>query len=193
MKWFDVIPKSSRKIMFCEEDNLEELGLDEDTFKTGMPIDIDDKKIIYRVKNKKQDGIPEDCLGCMGLLPLFSSRLIAALEKEGIGGFQYIPMEVYNYSDELIPGYCMANITITRDALDIEKSNIMRFPDDWSDESLRGKLWVVLKYVLKQEALVGIDVCRLPDDRNFIVSERFRKVFSENRFTGYAFMELVTV
>jgi hypothetical protein len=193
MKWFYVIPKDAKKIMFCEEDNLKELGLDEYTFMTGAPIDITGKKIIYRVNKKEQDGIAEDCLACMGLLPLFSGRLIEALEKEGIGGFQYIPVEVYNYSGELIPGYCMANITITRDALDIERSKILRFPETWSDESQRGKLWGVIKYVLKKEELVGIDVCRLSSDHKFVASERFKKVFTKNKFTGYEFVEVETI
>jgi hypothetical protein len=179
--------------MFCEEDNLKELGLDEDTFMTGAPIDIAGKKIIYRVNKKEQDGVADDCLACMGLLPLFSGRLIEALEREGINGFQYIPVEVYNCSNELIPGYCMANITITRNALDIEKSTIDWFPDDWIVESQRGKLWAVLKYVLKKEELVGIYVCRLSSNYKFIASERFKKVFTRNKFTGYEFKEVEIV
>lgn len=73
-----------------------------------------------------------------------------------------------------------------------KRSNYTRFPQDFPNEEARGKI-ICRTVVLRKEGL--------PDDRPFrlrevpsrlFVPDWFVRIFKENHFTGYSFLQIRT-
>lgn len=186
-------------LCFCEHavknplicfSNLEELKIDDKRFNMCKKFTDDENKsrIQFFARDEEADGTPDDGLQDTDMIPVFSPRLIKALNDEGISGIQYIPVDVLNYKKERFEGFCIANIiTSVSDALDFEKSMFSYDEDD-------GKIFFVWKYALKFEKIKELDIFRLKYDDRFyfpyskiLVSERFKSIFTKNKFTGYSF------
>jgi hypothetical protein len=146
---------------------------------------------IIQSSSAANDGDPDDALQTYLGLPVFSARLRRKLELAGINTIQYLPIRVLDSRHQQILGYSIANILSCCDALNQEESKISRYRDDWIVPERRGEISGIMKAVLHSEALEGLDIIRLQNfDPSIYVSGHFKKVFEENGFTGYSFVEV---
>lgn len=186
--------------MLCDS-NLEKLGIKETLFERCQKVETPSSEIIYSPDEEMYDGIPEDFLRNCDFLPILSPRLIAALNSNGIDNIQYIPVSVMDYNGKRYDGYKIANIlTALSDTIDKEKSTL-EYRSPKSHIGTPGKIEYVWHYAIKGEKAAGHDIFRLRFDDDFekefnnaiFVSERFRKIVTENRFTGVTFSKIITV
>lgn len=193
MKWFQPIEcdNTIKNPLVCDYDNLEENGFDEWSFKAGKEITNWNDKIVFQVKKKDNDGEPDDVLQTSSVLPIYSANLITQLQLNGIKGIQYLPVKIVKYDYDILNNFQIANIINIISALSLEKSDYQRFRDDFPNPNVRGKISSVKKFVLYQGKLVGLDIIRLEEyKQRFFVSERFKDIFEQNKFTGYSFKEV---
>ena len=199
MKWYRPIPCDCTvdNPLICDTSNLSQYSLGtfgphriENHFLQGTQIVNWPDGVYFTTEDKECNGIPDDVLQNAFMIPIFSSRLVELLKSSGIQGFQFLPIEVFNYDNESMGSFYIANCTNMVDAFDYEHSRYTRFPDDWINPEARGTI-ICSKYVLRSEALEGLDVFRLEGQRRaYFVSERFVKVFRKHKLTGYSFLRV---
>jgi hypothetical protein len=193
MKWYKAIAcdNTKKKPMVCGFDNLNENGFEEDDFLIGKPIVNWKDNIIFQAKTEKHNGDPDDVLQNKQMLPIFSDKLICELKKMEIESIQYLPITVLRPDYSIINGYSIVNILDFIEAFDYEKSTYSRFDQNFPNPNVRGEIAGIVKFVLKHDKLCGKDIIRLREyNRAFFVSERIRKIFTVNKFTGYSFKEV---
>jgi hypothetical protein len=137
------------------------------------------------------DGDPDDSLqNHFGLL-IFSAQLRIALEEAGIGGIQYLPIQVLRPTGSRIEGYCIINILNCVKAFDLGKTIHSRYPMDYFLPERRGELSSVRQVTLRSNQLKGHDIIRPEEYKvKVYVSGRFKEVFENNRFSGLSFHDV---
>jgi len=196
MKWFKPIPcdNTVKDPLVCDFDSFEEHGFNEEDFRSGQKIGHWNKNIFMQAKKKKNDGDPDDALQNYRMIPIYSERLIQELNKKDITGIQYLPIKIMRPNNICLSGFCIANFLNYVDAFDYERSVYDRFSNDFPNPNVRGEIAGILRYVLKEAKLKDMDVIRLKEyNQSFFVSERFKKIFEHNKFTGYSFKEVELV
>lgn len=193
MRWYQPIEcdKTVKNPLVCDYSNLEELGYTESDFKIGKFIDNWNENVFVQAREPEDDGDPDDALQTILMLPIFSPRLMEELNKASIEGIQYLPIKVLRPNNECIEGFNLVNIINFVEAFDEENSIFSRFSEDFPNPNVRGQIAGARKYVLKKDKLEGLDIIRLKEFKQaFFVSEKFKKVFVKNKFTGYSFREI---
>jgi hypothetical protein len=134
------------------------------------------------------DGIPDDALQNHLGLPVLSRRLQEALTRQNIGGIQFLPVRVFRPTGAQISGFAIANILTRKRAMVREQSVFEVFPADYFLSPRRGEVRSIVRAVLDQRAIDGLDIFRLDEyPRRIYVSDRFRRTVEEGRFTGLGF------
>ena len=170
-----------------------DVGDFEDGLDVCRPIEKWPEAAWVRVGPKGQDGDPDDVLQTCFPFPIYSLRLRRALEDAGYAGIQYLPIRVIRSGGDGLAGFCVANILNCVDALDLERSAVERFPEDYFLPQRRWRIRCVKDPVLIRSVLARCDVIRLSGYTEPIyVSERFVLFFEAERFTGYSFHEVRT-
>lgn len=200
MKWYRPIPGDNtvENPLICESNNFSmyhNFGLAPNSFVEyyffqGQEIINWPEGVSVTTSKKENDGIPDDVLQNKDMIPIFSQRLVDAIEEENIEGFQFLPISVLDYRKKEKEEFFIANCIRMFDAFDYEKSRYWRFPDDFINEKARGKI-NCSKFVLREEMILAGDVFRLEGQcRVCFVSERFVKMFQRHKFTGYSFKQV---
>jgi hypothetical protein len=190
MKWYNAIEcTNTHSHPFVGQEVDFRGGSDWDVI-LGKRVSDWDKNVKFWTENDEANGTPDDVLQhCVVALPVFSSGLRKALETAGISGIQYLPVRVQRPNGEAIPGYSIANIVNLLPALDIENSMVTKYGKSRPDRI--GQISGILKPVLKRDVVTGFDICRLAEfPLRYYVSQRFREIFVEGKFTGYTFKEV---
>jgi hypothetical protein len=193
MKWFHPFEcdNTVKRPFVSDYNNLEENGFNEWDFRKGKKIAKWKENIIFKAIKKKNDGNPDDALQNHLMLPIYSERLINALNKNKVKGIQYLPVHILRANDELVEGFGIANFLNIIEALDLKKADFSRYQHDFPNPIKRGQISMIRKYVLKQDKLNSVDITRLKEyPLAFFVSEKFKQIFEENKFTGYSFEEV---
>jgi hypothetical protein len=168
-------------------------------FKTAEPEDLTfaqpihhwDPSSYLKVGPGGQEGAPDDVLQTSVTAPIFSSRLKETLDSSGIGGIQYLPVQVYSGTPGAALGtFYVANVIASFSALNPSRSVFSRYKPDYFIDSRRGKVSGIRTPVLRPSALSsGPAVFRLAEFAPPVfVSERFRDIFKIGRFSGLDFI-----
>jgi hypothetical protein len=196
MEWYQPIEcdKTVKDPLVCDFNNLENFGFDENDFLVGSEIKNWNEDIIFQAKKVKNNGDPDDALQNHLMLPIYSKRLTSELKKEEIQGIQCLPVNVLRPNGDYLDGFSIINLTYFIMAFNYDKSDFNRFSDDFPNPNVRGKIAGVKKFVLNEDALIGMDIFRLKDyKRRFFVSSKFKTIFEKNKFTGYSFKKVQIV
>jgi hypothetical protein len=170
-----------------------DLGIDPQNLAVGHSLESWSELARLRTTKPENDGMPDDVLQNHLGLPVYSSRLRAALAGAEIRGIQYLPVRLFRPNGQEVAGFSIANITERREALDRSSSDYDVFPDDYFLSDRRGKVRGIRRVVLRAKALAGCDSARLDEFPSSVyVSERFKNVFEAGRYTGYSFREVLT-
>jgi hypothetical protein len=160
----------------------------------GHPIEDWDESAWFKVTKKKNEGQLQDVLPNHLALHIFSAKLRAAFEKNGIKGVQFLPVRIFRYTGEEVKGYAIANILYLLPALDLKESSYDVFPDDDFLPERRGKIRWISKIVLRRPVIDSYDIFRLAENEvKIVASENFKNIFDSNSFSGYSFNELKVV
>lgn len=193
MNWYQPIECDNtvkKPLVVCEK-NFEENKVDRWDFTKGEIINNWNSKILFQAEEEQDDGEPDDALQASPLIPIYSRRLVDKLNEANIEGIQYLPVTILKYNGESAGEFYIANFLNFIEAFDFEKSKYSIYDDDYTVPEKRGKVSGALKYVLKEAKLKEYDVIRLKEfSLRFFVSEKFRKVFIKNKFTGYSFKKI---
>jgi hypothetical protein len=157
----------------------------------GKYIDSWDENICM---NSCQDGKPDDLLATGAYFLLFSDKVIELFNKNGITGFQYLPIKIYKMNVSRLEGYnYVANIYNQVECLDLEKSKYDFYDDIRPD--LKGKIKHISKFVLVSSKIpTDLDIFRLKEQEvDIIASERLASLYIKNKFTNLAFNEVEVV
>jgi len=169
-------------------------SVDRDTLYTGVRIENWSAAACLRATEPEDDGDPDDALQNHLGIPVFSARLRSALERVGVSGIQFLPVQVFRPGGETVPGYAIANIVERRAALVRAQSHVDVFPEDYFLPEQRGKIVGLRRVVLNRNVLVDTDVFRLDEyPLRIYVSEKFRRAFDDGGFTGLSFWEVPLV
>jgi hypothetical protein len=112
------------------------------------------------------------------------------LEKNKIGGLQYLPIIILNdVTEEIIKNYYLTNVCNLIDALDLENSKFSIYTNiDGSN------LISVNVYALKNDIIKDIDIFRIKDNNiPIFVSDKLRKIIRKNKITGCDFVEVKVI
>jgi len=193
MKWYDTVCDNfTSNPLITGEEFIG--GIEEYRLCNGERMDTWSEDFWLKPDKPEYDGDPDDMLATNMSVPIYSPRLRAALDRAGIGGIQYLPIRLLDFSGKLVDVFWVANIIEVRDALDVERSNVQYRPLDDSIPERRGTIRSVTHTTLKAAALHGCDIFRLRGyEVAYYVSERFRSIFESNGFTGYGFYEVRVV
>lgn len=194
MRWFWVVRNDRVVADPLVTDGADLAGVDPELLGISVPAPRWDPEAVLRTIEPGNDGWPDDALqNHLGLL-VFSGRLRAAPEAEGVRGLQFLPVRVLRPRGEPVEGYSVANIVELRDALDRGLSDYSVYPDDYFLPERRGRVRAVRMPVLRRAALAGTDLARLAEvPAAACASERFRRVFDEDSCTGLSFREVRVV
>jgi hypothetical protein len=193
MKWFKPYEcdNTVKNPFVCDYSNIDEYGYSKWDLLKGEAIKDWDDTIIFQSEKRKNDGNPDDVLQNHLGIPIYSERLITALNINNITGIQYLKIKVLRSDNTSMDGFCVINFLNFVEAFDYDKSDYDRFSDDFPNPNVRGKISGVRKFILHKEKLNNFDIIRLKDyDLRYFVSEKFRKIFVDNKFTGYFFEEV---
>ncbi len=192
MKWFNAIECDNTVADPYVADE-GDIGVEDWQLREGKHLEKWSAQSWIRAAKPGNDGDPDDVLQSYLGVPIYSSRLRAALAESGVDGdIQYLPLRVLRPNGEEIDGFAIANITTVRDALDRKRSDISLFADNFPAPSKRGQISAVRKPVLLGNRLAGCDIFRLDGyPVAYYVSERFKVAFEKGRFTGYSFREVL--
>lgn len=200
MKWFWAMPCSNTvaRPLVCEVDNFSKY----DNFGFGYRAEryfyqarwIRDwpEDICFTTNKEANNGEGDDVLQTARPIPIYSQRMVEQLQAGRTCGFQFLPVAVSDFHGNGMGQYYIANCLTMRDAFDYDRSNYTRFPQDFPNEEARGKI-ICGTVVLRKEGL--------PDDRPFrlrevpsrlFVPDWFVRIFKENHFTGYSFLQIRT-
>jgi hypothetical protein len=192
MKWYwPVACDNTVKNPFVAD--REELnGYDEWDFLSGRPIDGWETSACFRAARPSNDGDPDDVLQNAAGLPVYSGRLQRALVGAGVTGIQFLPVRVIRPGGQHIEGFALANVTSLTPALDVDRSQVEFFGEDWPDRV--GEIRSIRQVVLSRAQLNGKTVIRLANyPVRMYVSEVFVRAFTDAKCTGYSFHEVETV
>ena len=193
MKWYDPIPWSNlvEKPLILPEAYLGDY--DELSFMTGNPIDEWPADTRYYTIDPEDDGDPDDALQTIDChnVPVFSSRLRAALMEASITGIQYLPVDIIDSRGRRYEGFSIANILNKREALDIDNAEFTRAGPDHYRQDKIGQILSIERAVLRRAPLQDVDIIRLQEyEQSIFVSERFKEIFEKNKYTGHRFREV---
>jgi len=194
MKWYDVVDFDESAHPFVA-DSADLKGFDAEQFRRGRQVRSWDPNAWYRATKPEYDGEPDDILGEHLYIPVYSARLREALRSAGIGEIQYLSVKVIRPDGSEIPGYAIANILSLVPALDVAETRIVqRFPLDFPNPNVRGKIEDIRGVALRAHTLEGHDIIRLAESPlRVFVSDRFREIFRRRKLTGYAFHRIRVV
>lgn len=150
-------------------------------FLLGVPF-IGDKKIELKII---QDGIKDNFLENTQKLLIIDSKVKNVLDMNDFQEVEYIPIEIENQI------YYIINVLkVNSDCLNLEKSKILRFPSDFPNLNVRGKIGTIWKTVLYKEKIQGhiFRIKEYPSD--IYVDELFKCLIEENGFTGIHFRNI---
>jgi hypothetical protein len=189
MKWFQPIPDTVRIDNTFAPSQFDLKNIDESLLQQGRVVEHWDTSIWYRPGSLEEDGEPTDALLCYPGEPVFSSRLQSALISGGIGGVQFLPINLYHFDGSPILGYAFVNILSVIPALDLEKSEYFLFGDVRIER--KDEILMLLRPVLRREALGDFDIIRLKEYPNFFfISQKFHDIFVQLYASGYSFKEV---
>lgn len=191
--WYKPIedsPDEQRFVTDCEELG----GRDWWDFQAGELVRGWSTQHYVQCTDPDADGIADDALRNHLGVPIFSSRLVAALERCNISGIQYLPIRVLHSSGSEIQGYSIANFTNLVPALEVGHSDVDRFDPNYFIPDKRGKIAGIRKAVLNASILEGLDAIRLAEfPVAEFVSENFVRAYVEAGCTGYEFCQIEVV
>jgi hypothetical protein len=168
-----------------------DLGGHEDDLNVCRRIEVWPGTAWVRASRADRDGDPDDALQTCFPTPIYSARLRDALEEANVAGIQYLPIRVFRTGRSEIPGFSVANILNCVEGLDVRRSEIERFPDDYFLPARRGQIRSINSAVLMGAAVDRYDVLRLSGyPSHLYASERFVELFEAKGFTGYSFREV---
>ncbi len=144
-----------------------------------------------RSKRGDDDGVPDDVLSEHLGVPTFSKRLRDALKVAGVGteDLQYLPVNVFTSTGDVLPGYAFANVLTRVKALDYARTDWGPLPPD-PEEGIdpntgKPRVQAIWRAALVRANLRGHDVIRLAEFFPPVyVSERFADVYRDGDFTG---------
>lgn len=190
MKWYGIVTCENTVSNPLVVDSADLKGIRHWDLVTGCPIAQWDETAWLASTSADLDGDPDDVLqNYLVRLQVYSARLRAALETAGIGGIQYLPVQIRFSDGSPVSGFAIANVLSVVSALDLERSDYSFYPPDRPER--QGQIKALRIPVLRTEALAGYDIIHLKEYPLYLcVSERFRSTFETGEFTGYAFNEL---
>jgi len=166
-------------------------GHDDWDFCEGKLIEPWDGSAWLKATEPEDHGTPDDVLQNHLGLPVFSARLRRVLEQAGVGGIQYLPLQVFRPDGSKVEGYSIANLLNVVPALDRERSDFDVFPAEEPFLDRAGQVEGIRKAVLLADAIAGYDIFRLQEyPLTSYASERFKNLFLVSGFTGFGFREV---
>jgi len=171
-------------------------GVDDYDLCIGQRMENWNPQSLLKSADEEHDGTPDDYLAHALGVPILSARFRAALEERGVGinDIQYLPIRVFQSTDEEVHGYAVANVITRVPALNRDHSDMLD-EDENEIDPLTGKPVVrsIWRAALNEGPLRGHDIVRLTEFWPPVyVSERFAEVFRTGGFTG-AMLQPVTV
>lgn len=192
VQWYLLIPFGNTVPNPFIADRSDLKGFSEQDLMKGEIITDWNPEAWLQAAKAQNNGTPDDFLSNLHALPILSKRFRNALDSARIGGLQYLPVRVLRIDGDEIAGFAMANILNAIPALDFDKSEVERFPEDDMFPQRRGRVRDVGRTVLKASTLSGFDVIRIPElPPDIYVSDRFQKLFERGGFTGCSFEPVV--
>jgi hypothetical protein len=169
------------------------LAVEPERLKIGRPLDAAIHTGILSVSKARNDGTPDDVLQNHLGLPIYSLRLRRALDDAGVSGAQYLPVKVTSFDGREIEGFAVANVFARDGALDLAKSDLDVFPDDYFIHDRQGCVRAIRKATLIASRLSDCDVARVREFLSGVyVSTKFKETFERLGFSGYSFREVAT-
>lgn len=192
MRWYRVVTcDNTVATPFVGDEG--DLGEHEDDLDVCKPVEAWPGTAWVRASCTARDGDPDDALQTCFAATIYSARLRDALTETRVAGVQYLPIRVLRLGGGEIPGFSVANVLNCVDGLDVQASEVERFPDDYFLPARRGQIRSIGKAVLIRAVVDRYDILRLSGYRSQLyVSERFVRLFETNGFTGYSFREVPT-
>lgn len=125
------------------------------------------------------------------MIPIYSKKMKNEMESEGIGGIQYLSVEIIGFNGESFGFFYIANIVNFFEAFDYKKSVFSIFSDDFPNPNVRGKIAGVKKFALRNNNLFNCDIFRLVEyNQRFFITEKIKNLFNKRGYTGYSFIEI---
>ena len=102
--------------------------------------------------------------------------------EKGMEDIEYVPVKI-----EKEEYYIMNILKIIYGSLNTEKSIVLRYPDDFPNEIVRGEIGCIWKTVLFQDKIQGhiFRIAEFPSD--IFVDEYLKNLIEKNGFTGIDF------
>ena len=129
-----------------------------------------------------QSGKEDDFLKNTNELMIVNENVKNVLLKSGLANIQLIPCQQGEKT------YYIVNVlNMLRDCLNLSESKVKRFPEDFPNERVRGKIGMIMKTVLNENKVQG-HIFRIEEYPNTIyVDDFFREIILQNNFTGLDF------
>lgn len=139
--------------------------------------------------NSEQGHVLTDLLANVYRWLLVSNNFRYLLESIIKDQIQYLPVKIIDkVTSKEIHSYSVANIVTMVDAFDFENSEFDVLEMDGQ------KVFLVRKYVLKSNEIIGKHIFRLKDDTiPIFVSGALKKVIEDNGLLGFDFLEVKVV
>ena len=147
------------------------------------PVEKWPEDMTFIAKGEQPEDVP------FSLWLLFSERLKEAVEAEGLTGVTFYPVRIRSQLAVPVPRYWYAHLVWIPGAIDMERSTYWWMTNPELMKRNQGKpILVMIKYVLKREAIAGWDLFRTAESPGAeFCSERFRALFREIGGTGLGF------
>lgn len=169
-------------------------GIEEDELRTGKEITSWSANAWIRCTKPEWDGEPDDVLQTHLDVPIYSRRLQEMIAGRAFSGIQFLPIHVLRRDGTEIPGFAIANILNILPVMNLERSELDRYEDDWPFPPDRGQIAGVYKLALRGAGLESYDIIRVKEfDLAECVSQRFKDAFEEGLFSGCSFKELEVI
>lgn len=186
-KFFRLIPRDNLLKDSFVADAWDLKGSDPSGFCRGRSISNWPRGISFLASTPEMEGDLDDFVVNDADVPLVTMRLINLIKTLNVPEFQVLPAEAVWSSGRREP-VAVLNFTGLVAGLDMSRTRIERYPQNYPNPKKRNKIWVVMAPVLIQQAVSAWDLFRCeayPD--HLFASSKFRELFASNGMTGVGF------
>lgn len=130
-------------------------------------------------------GLKDNFIDNAQSLLIVDQEVKKVMDLEKFVDIEFVPIKI-----EKREYYILNIMNIIFDSLDMKKSVVMTFPDDFPNKKVRGKIGTIWKTVLYENKIRG-HIFRIAEfPKGIFVDEYFRDLIKKNRFTGIDFHKI---
>lgn len=187
MRYYDLIPRDNlvKNSLVADEWNISARLVE--LLQDGQPVSRWPADAAFWASSAEMDGDLDDFVVNNALAPIVTPRLRACICEMRTPKIEWLPVVIRSSRGVQSECFVMNFKEFVR-GLDLARTRVFRYPRNHRDPALRNRIQTMMNTTLIKDRVKDWDLFRLEEfPPRLFGSERFKKAFTGNRFTGVSF------